>query len=181
MRKLALMMGISLDGLVSRPAPHGASGWGLPPEDPALKERKLAWLAEAGAHLMGRVTYQEMSGFWPTSDDPYAAPMNETPKVVFSKTLTEAPWPTSTIASGDLEAEVDALKRESGGDLIAWGGAAFAQSLVRAHLVDEYRLVHQPVALGAGHALFPASPEPLNLALVEAHPYADGSVLHVYR
>jgi dihydrofolate reductase len=183
MRKLALMMGISLDGLVARPSPYGAGGWGVPPEDAALKARKLAWLAEAGTHLMGRVTYQEMSGFWPTSDDEYAAPMNELPKVVFSKTLTEAEatWPGSTIASGELAVEVAALKQAPGKDLIAWGGAAFAHSLVRADLIDEYRLVHQPVALGDGHPLFAGLPEPLVLDLVDARAYGDGSVLHVYR
>lgn len=181
MRKLALMMGISLDGYVARRGPFGAGGWGTPPEDPALKQRKLAWLADAGVHLMGRTTYQEMSGFWPTSDDDYAKPMNALPKVVFSKTLATADWPQSTIASGELAADVEALKREPGKDLIAWGGAAFAQSLVRANLIDEYRLVYQAVALGDGIPLFEGFTEPLLLDLVEATAYGDGSVLHVYR
>jgi dihydrofolate reductase len=181
MRKLVLMMGVSLDGLVARPGKFGAGGWGLPPEDPALKARKLAWLGEAGLHLVGRATYQEMAGFWPTSDDEYAAPMNDIPKVVFSKTLTEADWPQSTIASGELAGEINALKREPGKDMIAWGGAAFAQSLTRLRLVDEYRLVLQPVALGDGLPLFAGLTSPFVLHLVEARAYADGAVLHVYR
>ncbi len=181
MRKLVLMMGVSLDGLVARPGGFGAGGWGTPPEDPALKARKLGWLREAGVHLMGRATYGEMAGFWPTSDDEYAAPMNDIPKVVFSKTLTSANWPQSTIASGDLADEITALKRERGKDMIAWGGAAFAQSLSRLRLVDEYRLVVQPVALGDGLALFAGLSAPFVLDLVEAQPYADGAVLHVYR
>jgi dihydrofolate reductase len=114
-----------------RPGKFGAGGWGLPPEDPALKARKLDWLREAGLHLMERATYEEMAGFWPVSDDEYAKPMNEIPKLVFSRTLTKADWPQSTIASGDLADEINALKREPGKDLIAWGGAAFAQSLNR--------------------------------------------------
>jgi dihydrofolate reductase len=181
MSKLVLMMGVSLDGLVARPGKFGAGGWGLPPEDPALKARKLGWLGEAGLHLMGRHTYEEMAGFWPTSDDEYAKPMNEIPKVVFSKTLTTADWPQTAIASGGLADEISALKRETGKDLIAWGGAAFAQSLTRLRLVDEYRLVHQPVALGDGLPLFAGLTAPLVLDLVEAQAYADGSVLHVYR
>jgi dihydrofolate reductase len=181
MRKLVLMMGVSLDGLVARPGRFGAGGWGTPPEDPALKARKLGWLRDAGLHLMGRTTYQEMAGFWPTSDDEYAAPMNDIPKVVFSKTLTSANWPQSTIASGDLTNEITALKREPGKDMIAWGGAAFAQSLTRLRLVDEYRLVVQPVALGDGLALFAGLSTPFVLDLVEAQAYADGSVLHIYR
>jgi dihydrofolate reductase len=181
MRKLVLMMGVSLDGLVARPGRFGAGGWGLPPEDPALKARKLDWLREADLHLMGRATYEEMAGFWPSSDDEYAKPMNEIPKVVFSSTLTTATWPQSTIASGDLADEVGALKREPGKDMIAWGGATFAQSLTRLSLVDEYRLVHQPVALGAGLPLFQGLATPLVLDLVEAQAYADGAVLQVYR
>jgi dihydrofolate reductase len=129
MRKLVLMMGVSLDGLVARPGRHGAGDWGLPPEDPALKERKLDWLRNAGLHLMGRTTYEEMAEFWPVSDDAYAAPMNEIPKVVFSSTLERAEWAESRIARGDLAEEIAALKREPGKEMIAWGGAAFAQSL----------------------------------------------------
>jgi dihydrofolate reductase len=179
--KLVLMMDVSLDGHVARPGKLGAGGWGVPPEDPALKARKLGWIRDAGMHLMGRVTYEEMAGFWPTSDDEYAAPMNDIPKVVFSRTLTRADWPQSTIASGDLADEIGALKREPGKDLIAWGGADFAQSLSRLRLVDEYRLVVQPVALGAGLPLFAGFSEPLVLDLVEALAYAGGAVLHIYR
>jgi dihydrofolate reductase len=181
MSRLVLMMGVSLDGMVARPGTYGAGGWGTPPEDPALKARKLGWLREAGLHLMGRVTYEEMAGFWPTSDDEYAAPMNDVPKVVFSRTLTAADWPRSRIASGDLAAEIAALKREPGKDMIAWGGAAFAQSLSRLRLVDEYRLVVQPVALGDGLPLFAGLTAPYVLDLIDAQAYGDGSVLHVYR
>jgi dihydrofolate reductase len=181
MSKLVLMMDVSLDGMVARSDAFGAGGWGVPPEDPALKARKLGWLRDVGMHLMGRVTYQEMAGYWPVSDDEYAAPMNEIPKVVFSKTLTKADWPQSTIAGGDLAEEVNALKREPGKDLIAWGGAAFVQSLSRLRLVDEYRLVVQPVALGDGLPLFAGLTAPFVLDLIEAQPYAGGAVLHIYR
>ena len=74
-------------------------------------------------HLMGRVTYEEMVSHWPSSDSDYAAPMNEIPKVVFSKTLAEANWPDSQIARGDLAEEIVRLKGEPGLDMIAWGGA----------------------------------------------------------
>src|SRR5256885_1327785 len=98
MRGLILPMGGAPDGPVARPGRHGAGDWGLPPEGPALKERKLDWVRNAGLHLMGRATYEEMAEFWPTSDDAYAAPMNDIPKVVFSKTLERAEWPESRIA-----------------------------------------------------------------------------------
>jgi dihydrofolate reductase len=180
MAKLVLSMGVSLDGLVARPGGMGAAGWGLPPDDPALKERKLGWMPDVGRHLMGRATYEEMASFWPTSDDPYAAPMNEIPKVVFSKTLERADWPETQIASGELADEVAALKAQPGKDLLAWGGAAFAQSLSRQRLVDEYRLILQPVALGPGKPLFKDLDEPLRLELVDAQVYGTGAALHVY-
>jgi len=178
---LVLQMGISLDGLVARPGPFGAGGWGTPPEDPALEERKLGWIREADAHLMGRNTYQEMAGFWPTSDDAYAEPMNTIPKVVFSKSLERATWPETRIARGDLAEEIAKLKRESAGPLIAYGGASLAQSLTRLGLVDEYRLVLDPVALGEGLPLFKGLSAPLRLNVVEATTYGNGVTLFVYR
>jgi dihydrofolate reductase len=174
-------MGVSLDGLVARPGRYGAGGWGIPAEDPALKARKLGWMRDVGLHLMGSVTYEEMAGFWPTSDDAYAAPMNAIPKVVFSRTLERAEWPQSRIARGDLAEEIAALKREPGKDMLAWGGAAFAQSLSRLRLVDEYRLILQPVALGEGLPLFKGLSAPFRLDLIEAQTYSTGAALHVYR
>jgi len=181
MRKLVLSMGVSLDGLVARPGRYGAGGWGLPPEDPGLKQRKLGWMEDVGLHLMGRNTYEEMAEFWPTSNDAYAAPMNEIPKVVFSRTLERAEWADSRIARGELAEEIATLKREPGKDMLAWGGATFAQSLNRLGLVDEYRLILQPVALGQGLPLFEDLTEPLQLELVEARTYSTGAALHVYR
>jgi len=178
MRDVILYMSMSLDGFIDSDREH--PGMAIP-EGAELKQWKLDRISKAGAHLMGRVTYQQMSSYWPQSDDEFAAPMNDIPKVVFSKTLTKADWPQSTIASGDLADEISALKREPGKDLIAWGGARFAQSLTRLRLVDEYRLVHQPVALGDGLPLFAGLTAPLVLDLIEARAYADGSVLHVYR
>ena len=178
--KLVLMMGVSLDGHVARPGKFGAGGWGVPPEDPALKARKLGWIRDAGMHLMGRTTYEEMSGFWPTSDDEYAAPMNDIPKVVFSRTLSEATWPESSIARGDLAEEIAALRAQPGGEIIAWGGAGFAQALSRAGLVDEYVLVINPVALGSGLPMFADLPAALRLELVEARAFGS-TALHIYR
>ena len=181
MRKLVLSMRVSLDGLVARPARLRDGSWGLPPDDPALKQRKLGWMQDVDLHLMGRNTYEEMAGFWPTSDDPYAAPMNEIPKLVFSATLERADWADTRIVRGGLADEIAALKREPGKDMLAWGGAAFAQSLSRLGLVDEYRLILEPVALGEGLPLFKDLTAPLRLELVEAQTYATGAALHIYR
>jgi dihydrofolate reductase len=179
MREVILIMSLSLDRFVA-PA-EGARDHRSGPEDPALVQRKLDWLSRAGTHAMGRVTYEQMAGHWPSSSHAYARPMNEVPKVVFSKTLREARWDTSEIARGDLAGEVSKLRREPGGDIIAWGGAAFAQGLSGAGLVDEYRLTINPVALGDGLPLFANLSAPIGLRLVEATAYDGGAVLHVYR
>ena len=178
MRQVVLHMGMSLDGYVASDREHpGVSV----PEDAELVRWKLDRVVQAGAHLMGRVTYEEMAGFWPHSTDPYAAPMNEIPKVVFSKTLSEASWPVTRIARGDLAEEIATLKQEPGPDVIAWGGATFAAALAAGGLIDEYRLAIQPVAVGRGQALFAQLPAAQNLELVEARTFECGVVVHVYR
>jgi dihydrofolate reductase len=170
------MMSVSVDGFVA--GPHGHAG--ALPEPDELKRWKLDRVRRAGTHIMGRVTYEEMAAHWPTSTDDYAAPMNEIPKVVFSKTLEAAPWPQSSIARGDLADEIAGLRRRPGGEIIAWGGASFAQSLSRTGLIDEYVLVTHPVALGSGLPVFRDLPDALRLELIEAQTFDSGTVLHVY-
>jgi dihydrofolate reductase len=100
MTRLVLQMGISIDGFVA--LPDGSQPWLGEREDDAAKPWKLETVRGTDAHLMGRVTYQEMAAHWPGSDSEYAAPMNDIPKVVFSNTLQTADWPESRIAGGDL-------------------------------------------------------------------------------
>ena len=122
-----------------------------------------------------------MAGYWPSSTADYAQPMNEIPKVVFSRTLDDedAGWPESRVARGELAEEIDRLRRETDKDVVAYGGAAFAQSLVRLGLVDEYRLVTHPVAVGEGVRLFKDLPAPIRLRQVETRPFESATV-HVY-
>jgi dihydrofolate reductase len=179
-----LQMGMSLDGRVAVPSGDGLTPvmegvFGLPTEDPELTRTKLAWIRKAGAHLMGRVTYEQMAAYWPSSTSDYAAPMNEIPKVVFSRELASADWPESRIARGDLAGEIAALKREAGKDLIAYGGASFAQSLARLDLVDEYRLTVHPVAVVEGEPLFKDSSARRPLKLIEARTFKSAA-LHIY-
>jgi dihydrofolate reductase len=179
MRAVVLQMGVTLDGFV-----HGAKGyedWGLPEEEDDVVEWKATSLREAGTHIMGRTSYEDMAAVWPKSTGVYADLMNEIPKVVFSKTLTCADWPESRIASGDLADDIGKLKREPGGVIVAHGGATFIGSLIRENLIDEYRLVIHPVVIGSGTGLFGALREPLRLDLVEARTFPSGTVIHVYR
>jgi dihydrofolate reductase len=178
MRQLILQTSVSLDGFV---ASDRADPGTAVREDDELVNWKLHRVAAAGAHLMGRVTYEAMASHWPTSTEPYAAPMNDIPKVVFSKTLTKATWPVTRIASGELATEIAALKCESGPDVIAYGGASFASALASHRLIDEYCLVIQPLALGRGQALFANIPTVLNLELTDAKSFECGVVVHSYR
>jgi dihydrofolate reductase len=88
--------------------------------------------------------------------------------------LNEANWPKSTIARGDLADEIGALKRQPGGEIIAWGGAEFAQALSRSGLMDEYSIVMQPVAYGGGKAVFGDLPDALHLRLLATTIFLTG-------
>jgi dihydrofolate reductase len=212
MRRLALQMQVSVDGFVA--GPNGELDWVFR----SLGDDATAWIVErlwqAGVHIMGRRTYHDMAAHWPTSTEPYAAPMNQIPKVVFSRKGVLEPagaataraledasrnrearggrsasavssvveeWARSRVAGGELAEEIARLKRESGKEILAHGGASFAQSLAQSGLVDEYRLVVHPVVLGRGLPLFSGLSGPLDLQLVSATPFASGTVAQVYR
>ena len=169
-------MDITADGIVASPRSVSA------PDDPAALRWKADRLRDVGTHIVGRVTYLGMAGYWPHSTDKvFADLMNNIPKVVFSKTLEKADWPETRIARGDITDEVNALKAEPSGEIIAHGGATFVQELCRRGLVDEYRLLIQPGAVGVGEPLFKDLPEVINLDLVEATPFPSGTIGVIYR
>jgi dihydrofolate reductase len=176
MRKLILKMSMSIDSFVADRDRDNQFIF------PSMSEDSAAWTLErisgAGAHLMGRSTYLDMAAYWPHSTDVFAAPMNDIPKVVFSRTLEKAEWPETRIASGDLAEEIASLKKEPGNDLVAHGGSAFARALTAEGLVDEYLLLVHPVALGEGMPLFGGRVD-LDLVAVEA--FSGGAVAHTYR
>ena len=186
MRRLVLQQAaISLDGYICE---EGTEFWrsfgpaALPsaPDD-EYEEHFLAGLRRAGTHVMGRVTYESMADTWPASTDPVAPLMNDTPKVVFSRSLKSARWPESRIASGDMAEEIAGLKAEPGGEILAHGGVRFVQSLVRLGLVDEYRLYVHPVAVGAGAPLFPDLGRPQGLRLLSSRIFQCGVLALTYR
>lgn len=175
MRKVILKMSVSLDGYV------GTSGGDVSWIFPSIDAEVTAWIVDllwqAGTHIMGRVTYHDMAAYWPSSAEPYAPPMNEIPKVVFSKTLKDADWQRTQVANGDLEEEIARLKQQPGKDVLAHGGASFAQSLSRFGLIDEYRLIIHPVVLGSGLRLFT---DPLGLKLISSKTFNSGAVALTY-
>ena len=176
MATLVLKMSISLDGYVA--AADGSSGWEAAGRSPDGAAWVLDTVSNAGAHLLGAATYTSFAGFWPDAPGPFAAPMNEIPKVVVSNSLASADWGETTIATGDLADAVARLKRDrADGYLLALGGVRFARSLVRTGLIDEYRLVVHPVVLGEGERLFTA---PLAIEPVTTTAFSRGAVAHVF-
>ncbi len=176
MASLVLKMSVSLDGFV---APiDGSSDWVAAGRSDDGASWVLETVSNAGTHLIGAATYAAWAGYWPSASGPFAKPMNEIPKVVFSDSLASADWGETTIATGDLATAVTRLKQERpGGYLLAQGGVRFARSLVETGLIDEYRLVVHPVMLGAGERLFmaPMAIEPMSTTVFSA-----GAVAHVF-
>ena len=135
-------------------------------------------MSNAGTHLIGAATYA-LGHVLADASGPFAKPMNEIPKVVFSNSLASAAWPETTIATGDLAEAVMRLKQERSGQyLLAQGGTRFARSLVETGLIDEYRLVVHPVVLGAGERLFDT---PLTIKPISTTAFSRGAVAHVSR
>jgi dihydrofolate reductase len=176
MRSLVLKMSVSLDGYVA--SPDGSSEWEAAGRSPDGATWVLETVSNASAHLVGANTYARWARFWPNTPGPFAKPMNDIPKVVFSDSLESADWAETTIASGDLTEAVSRLKQEqTSGYLLALGGARFARSLVETGLIDEYRLVVHPVVLGAGEPLFTA---PLTIEPISTTAFSAGAVAHVF-
>ncbi len=212
MRKLILKMSISVDGFVC--GPHNELDWIFKSYDDEATKWTVNTLWQAGVHIMGSRTFQDMAAYWPTSAEPFAPPMNEIPKAVFTKKGFVHPpsvelttrafndatrknaengigstklsndktnWADSKIVTGNLEEEIIRMKQESGKDILAHGGAGFAQSLAQLNLVDEYRLLVHPVALGKGIPLFSEMRAPMHLTLVDIVTFTSGAAAHVYR
>jgi len=179
-RKLILYMSQSLDGFAARR--DGTMDWlgrSLPYD--AQRQRAVEeLLGRTGLLVLGGRAAQGMAQAWPSSRSPTGEYMNALPKIVFSGSLTELDWSNARVCNRPVEEAIPELKREAGKDIVVFGGASFARSLAGSGLIDEYRLVVQPVALGDGLPLLHGLPEPLRLELVSSTVYADGPIAHTY-
>ena len=184
-RQLILHMSVSLDGFVART--DGVIDWlsDQRANDVDHGDRRhranLELLGQVGAIVMGRGAYEDFFKGWSDSDSPMAVLMNTLPKVVFSQSLSEVTWSNARISRGALEEEIPALKREPGKDLVVFGGARIAHSLIRHRLIDEYRLTVHPVAMGEGLPLMHGLPEPQRMEPISSTAYADGCVTQIFR
>jgi dihydrofolate reductase len=205
MRKLVLKMSMSIDGFVG--GPDGELDWIFRSIDDASAAWEVERLWEAGLHIMGSRTFQDMKAWWPQSDEPYAPPMNEIPKAYFSRGSSAASttraledakrlfprdarvqagrhlesWEKAPKLTGDLATEIAALKAEEGKPVLAHGGARFARSLIATGLIDEYHFLVHPVALGRGLAIFADLAAPLDLMLMASQRFPSGAVANLYQ
>ncbi len=145
----------------------------------------MAQLDEADTLLFGRKTYLHMAAFWPTPAAIEALPetaarMNGYDKVVVSRTLTSADWAPATLISNDVDAQLAKLKEQPGRDIALIGSSELAGSLVGTGLIDELRLMVNPVVIGSGHPVL-AGASRAELELARVRQFASGNVLLTYR
>ena len=176
MRKIISGLFISLDGVVESP-----DQWSMDYFDEDLMAVISAKMSEQDAVLMGRVSYEEWAGYWPTStDEPFASFINNIPKYVVSKTLDRVEWNHSTLLKGDLVEEVTTLKNQDGKTIGVQASPSLVEALLENDLLDELTLAVHPVAVRSGRRLFTEGRGKLPLKLVETKTTGKGVVILVY-
>jgi dihydrofolate reductase len=190
--KLMVQEWVTLDGVVQAPGmkdedrsggfEHGS--WSLP----YFEDTSMKWvvdnLNEAGGFVLGRRTYELFAGHWPNASEeeqPMAQPLNSKPKFVATKTLTEPlEWENSTILPGDVAKAVADLKEEDGDHLLVIGSAELVKTLVDHDLVDEFRMMIDPLVIGGGKRLFPEDGALNELKLIDSETTKTGAILATY-
>jgi len=192
MARIVVNEWLSLDGVVQAPGTPDEDrrggfeygGWHVPYFDELAQRTVVEGLNEAGGFLLGRTTYENFAGYWPNANDEeqvLAVPLNTKPKYVASTTLSEPlEWQNSTLLRRDVPEAVAALKESDDGDLHVIGSPVLVWTLVEHDLVDEYRLMIDPLILGTGKRLFPDSGARRALRLVETRATTTGAVLATY-
>jgi dihydrofolate reductase len=192
MRKVIAFEWMSLDGVVQAPAFPGEDmtgdfthgGWHLR----YFENESMSWVVnnvtQAGGFLLGRRTYEIFAAHWPNApvqEQALAVPLNTLPKYVASRTLKEPlGWRNASLLGVDIAAQVGDLKREAGNDLLAIGSTELVRVLLAHDLVDELRLMIDPVCLGGGKRFFPGNGTLLPLQLVASQSVSTGALLVTY-
>jgi len=193
MRKVVVNEFLTLDGVAQ--APGGAEedtdggfahgGWHMQyMEDEPTQQWVLESIVEAGGFLLGRRTYEIFAAFWPNAPEEeqvVAEPLNGKPKYVVSTTLAgPLEWENSTLLEGEMADAVAAVKQEDGGDLHVIGSTELVRTLIAHGLVDELRLMIDPVVVGGAKRIFPDDGELRPLRLVEGQVTSKGAILATY-
>jgi dihydrofolate reductase len=184
MQKLIVFNNISLDGYFT--AANGDFSWAKVDTDDAEFTAFVEGNASGhGQLLFGRITYEMMAGFWPT---PFAIKtfpktaegMNRSSKVVFSRTLSNAPWNNTRLVKSDLASEVRKMKNEPGNGIAILGSGSIVAQLAPESLIDEYQFMVNPVVLGNGRTMFEGVTERINLKFTKTRTFNNGKVFLCY-
>jgi dihydrofolate reductase len=192
MAKIVLSEFLTLDGVMQ--APGGADedrsdgfdkgGWQLSYAHETVGKYVTDGLTDAGGLLLGRRTYDIFAGYWPDQSAdgfPIAGLMNSLPKFVVSRTLSEPlSWQNSTLIKDDVASRLQQVKSEVDKDILVIGSGDLAQTLMTDDLVDEYRLMVYPLALGAGKRLFRDADATKRLRLTDSAITSAGVLLLTY-
>jgi len=183
---------MTLDGVVQAPmltdedrdGGFDNGGWQTGYFDDMADDWVMDYLEGAGGFLLGRRTYEIMSGYWQTAPDEQqevAQHLNTLPKYVASTTLSEPlEWKNSTVLQGDIPVSVGALKQQAGADLHVIGSAKLVQTLIEHNLVDVFRLMIDPVLVGGGKRPFVDDGVLRTLRLVDHQVTTKGAILATY-
>ncbi len=181
MRRLLEFNMVSLDGYFEGPN-HDISWHNV---DDEFNEYAVSMLDSVGLLLFGRVTYELMAGYWPSAeglrDDPVVAGrMNNLPKVVFSRTLEKAGWNNTELVKDDIGGFIKQMKQQPGKDMVILGSGSIVSECTRNGLIDEHRIMVNPVILGEGTPLFKGLNMRLGLKLLKTMTLKSGNVLFSY-
>jgi dihydrofolate reductase len=174
MRKLIESTLLSLDGVIEAPERWAS----FDAEDTALSLKELG---NYDAFVLGRVTYEKFFANWGhITGNPYTDLISAMPKYVASRSLTETAW-NATLLGPDPSSAIARLKDQPGKDLIKYGTSRLDDTLVRDHLIDEFRFWIRPVVVGSGQRLFEdVDTSGLHLRLTDERRLENGSVILTY-
>jgi dihydrofolate reductase len=169
---------VTLDGFME--GPNRELEYTAQVVDPDFDRYATEMLKSIDGMLLGRVTYDLFSSYWPTATGEDAERMNNLPKMVFSRTLEKVEWHNSRLVKGNAAQEVIRWKEQTGRDLALFGSADLASTLIRHGLIDEYRILVTPYVLGQGNPMFKNITDRFQLKLWRATAWSSGIVALFY-
>ena len=180
MRKVKLQMQMTINGYVS--GLNGENNWMTWNPDDEFIAFMNSMLDTSDTLLLGRKTAESIIKFWgDTANEnpthPFAKKIVDLPKVVFTKTLDKSTWNNTTLAKGNLAEEIANLKKQSGKDILVFGGAGFVSSLTKEGLIDEYHLIINPSAISSGMTIFNSLDRIQKFSPIESKLYPGGKTV----
>lgn len=175
MRKVILSMMVSVDGFIEGQDPaYNWHNW-----DNEMAVYMMRFFKTVDTFIYGRKSYEAMIAYWPELNDEFASVMNQTKKMIFSRTLKDVTWNSILISSNPTE-EIQFLKKQEGKDMVLFAGADLAETFIKNGLIDEFRLIVNPVLLGSGKPLFKNLNKIYNLKLKETITFNCGNIILIY-